>query len=181
MRSLILLPVIALLGISAAHAAEPAQQKIGYVDMARALNDVDDGKAAKARLKSDFEGKQKKLDQMQTELKAKKDEFDKQSSMMKPEIKQQKQDELQRKFLELQQTYMQLQKELMDKEQQITQDIAGKLRSIVAKLGDRDGFTLIMDIGDTVLYYKRHLDMTDEVVREYNRQYATSAAAKSGK
>jgi len=71
MRSLILLPVIALLGISAAHAAEPAQQKIGYVDMARALNDVDDGKAAKARLKSDFEGKQKKLDQMQTELKAK--------------------------------------------------------------------------------------------------------------
>jgi outer membrane protein len=178
MRSLLIIPVVALLPCSLARAeSAPTALKIGYVDMARALNEVEDGKAAKAKLRSDFEEKQKKLDSMQTELKGKKDEFDKQSAMMKPEVRQQKQDELQRKFLELQQTYMQLQKELMDREQQVTQEIHGKLRTIVGKLGDRDGYNIILDIDETaVLYYKRHLDVTDDVVREYNHQYAASSA-----
>ncbi len=160
--------VLALLSASAAHAADI---KVGYVDMGRALNDVEDGKAAKSRLQSDFTDKQKKLDAMQTELKAKKDEFDKKATMMEANVKQQKAEELQRKLIELQQTYMQLQKELVDRESQLTQEIAGKLRNIIAKVGDRDGYFMILDIGDNVLYYKRHLDVTDQVVQEYNRQY----------
>lgn len=162
-----------------ADALAQAAPKVGYVDMARALNEVEDGKAAKAKLKSDFEGKQKKLDSMQNDLKAKKEEFDKKSSMMKPEVKAEKQDELQRSFVELQQTYVQLQKELMDRESRITQEIAGKLRNVIAKLGDRDSYTMVLDIGETVLYYKRHQDVTDEVVREYNQQYGTSGSGSA--
>ncbi len=154
-----------------ANVAHAADLKIAYVDMARALNEVEDGKSAKARLKKDFDEKQKKLDKLQNELKAKKDDFDKKSSMMKSDVKQAKQEELQRSFLELQQTYMQLQKELMDKENQLTQEIAGKLRTVIDKIGDKDNYTVILDIGETVLYYKRHMDITDDVVRAYNRQY----------
>jgi outer membrane protein len=167
--------VVFMLGLGiagSAVAAETQELKIGYIDMGRALNEVDDGKAAKAKLKSDFDEKQKKLDAMQNDLKAKKDDFDKKSAMMNPDVKGQKQDELQRKFMELQQTYMQLQKELVDKESQLTQEIAGKIKNIVVKLGDKEGYTMILDIGDTVLFYKRHMDITDDVVREYNRQYA---------
>ncbi len=165
-----LLVFLAVLGVASSGAA--ADVKVGYVDMAKALNEVDDGKTAKAKLKSDFDEKQKKLDALQNDLKAKKDDFDKKSGMMKPEVKAEKQEELQRKFMELQQTYMQLQKELMDKESQLTNEIAGKLRSIIAKIGDRDGYNMILDIGESVLYYKRHQDVTDQVVQEYNRQYA---------
>jgi outer membrane protein len=145
--------------------------KIGYVDMARALNDVEEGKAAKAKLKADFDGKQKKLDEMQNELKAAKEDFEKKAAMMKADAKQAKQEELQKKFVELQQTYMQLQKELMDKEGAVTQDITGKLRKIVVRIGDREGYSIILDIGETVLYFKRHMELTDKVVQEYNEQY----------
>ena len=148
-----------------------AVEKIAYVDMAQALNDVEDGKAAKARLKADFEGKQQRLDKMQTDLKAKKEEFDKKSSMMKPEIRQSSQEDLQRQFMELQQTYMKLQQELMDKEGQITQEIGRKIKTVIDKIGDRDGYTMILNIGDTVMYYKRHQDITQQVVLEYNKQY----------
>jgi outer membrane protein len=176
MRSslLVLVPVFALGGTAYAQSTTDKGLKIGYVDMARALNEVEDGKAAKAKLKADFDEKQKKLDKMQNDLKAKKDEFDKKAAMMNPEAKAQKQDELQRSFLELQRTYMELQKELSDREAQITAEIADKLRRVIASLGDRDGYNLIVNIGDTVLYYKRHQDMTDEVVREYNRQFAAT-------
>ena len=172
MRTLFFAVAMALcasVGVGHAQAAE--EMKLGYVDVARALNEVEDGKAAKGKLKSDFEGKQQKLDKMQTDLKAKKEEFEKKAGMMKPEAKQAKQEELQREFMELQKTYMQLQQELIDSESGLTQEIGKKLKSVIEKIGDRDGYTMILNIGDTVMYYKRHRDITDEVVREYNKQY----------
>lgn len=163
--------VAALSVILAAQVAAAEELRIAYVNMARALNDVEEGKAAKEGLKKDFEKKQKKLDAMQTELKKKKEDFDKQKSTMKPDSREQKQEELQKEFLELQQTYMNLQQELMGAESKATADIATKLRSVVNKIGDRDSLHLILDISDQVLYYKRHQDITDEIVKLYNQQY----------
>lgn len=158
--------------LNPAHAAEsPSAFKVGYVDMARALNDVEDGQAAKAKLKSEFDKKQKQLDKMQTDLKNKKDEFDKRAAMMKPEARQQKQEELQREYMEVQKVYMQLQQELVESEGQVTQDIGRKLRAVIEKIGDRDGYQAILNLSEGVLYSKRHQDMTDEIIREYNKQY----------
>ena len=151
--------------------AQASEPKIGYVDMARALNEVEDGKLAKAKLKSEFEKKQQQLDKMQTDLKASKEEFEKRAGMMKAEAKQAKQEELQRGLMEVQKTYMQLQQELMESETQVTSEIGKKIRAVIEKIGDRDGYLMVLNMGDTVLYYKRHMDMTDEVIRDYNKQY----------
>ncbi|MBC7793527.1 MAG: OmpH family outer membrane protein [Clostridia bacterium] len=156
-----------------------AEEKVGYVDMARAFNELEDSKQAKDQLKRDFDGKQKTLDEAQNKLKAKKDEFDAKSAMMKVEVKQQKQEELQKDFATLQQTYMQLQQDLSKREGALVQDITRKLRKIVEKVGDRDNYGMILDIGETVLYYKRHQDITDTVIREYNKEYGTSTAKEA--
>ena len=152
--------------------AQAAELKIAYIDMNRALNEVEDGKAAKAQLKKDFDGKQKQLDSLQKELKAKKDDFDKKAAMMKPEVRSEKQEELQKSFIDLQQTYSKLQKELLDRESELTQQIYGKIRKIIEKMGDREGYSIVLDIGNTVLYYKRHMEITDDVVKEYNGQFS---------
>jgi outer membrane protein len=156
------------LGHASAAANEP---KIGYVDMARALNDVEDGKAAKAKLKVDFEAKQQKLDKMQNDLRDKKEAFDKRVAMMKPEARQEKEAELQRAMMEVQQTYMQLQQELMESETQLGQSIRKKLQAVIDKVGDKENYFLILNTGDTVLYNKRHMDLTDDLIREYNKTY----------
>ncbi len=171
MRTAGLFAILLVAFLSSPRPAAAEDHKIGYVHMARALNEVGQGKTAKAKLKKDFEQKQIKLDKMQKDLKAKKDQFEARKGMMKPEARLEKKEELQTSFLKLQQTYMELQQELMGREAKITQEIAGKLRAVIAKIGDRDGYTLVLDIGDTVLYYKRHRDLTDLVVKEYNQQY----------
>lgn len=153
--------------------ASAATLKIGYVDMAQALNEVDQGKAAKAQLKRDFAQKQAKLDKLQKSLKAKKDAFDKQKGTMKPDVREQREEELQQDLIQLQQTYAQLQQELMQKQSKLTQDITSKLQAVVDRIGDKYGYNIILNIGDTVLYYKRDLDITEQVVREYNKQYGT--------
>lgn len=174
MRPLLAASIAAVSVLSAtvpsAHAKKQAIN-VAYVDMARALNEVNDGKSAKQQLKSEFEQRQTKLDRMQKELKAEKKRFDKKKAMMKPDARAAKQQELQRRFMELQQTYMKLQQELVKQESELTQGIAAKIRKVIAKIGDRDGYDLIVDIGDTVLYYKRHREITDQVIREYNRRY----------
>ncbi|MBI5510171.1 MAG: OmpH family outer membrane protein [Deltaproteobacteria bacterium] len=151
--------------------AAAQDMKVAYVDMAQALNDVEDGKSAKGKLKADFDVKQKKLDELQTQFKAKQEDFEKKKAMMKEDVRQAKRDELEKDFMQLQQTYSQLQRELIDAEGKVTQEISTRLKAVIEKIGDRDSYTLIINIGDTVLYYKRHQDITAEVVKEYNRQY----------
>jgi outer membrane protein len=162
--------VLALTLLSAAPALAE-DLKVAYVDMARALNEVEEGKAAKDRLQGEFKLKQKKLDELQTQLKAKQAEFEKRKAMMKEDVRQAKMEEMQRDFLELQQTYATLQKELLEEERKQTEQIASRITTVVSKIGDRDGYQMILNIGESVLYYKRHQEITDLVVRMYNEQF----------
>jgi outer membrane protein len=142
--------------------------KIAYVDVRQALEGTDEGKREIAKLKKDFEASQKKIDGMQEDFKKLKDAFDKQSVMLKEEVKQQKMAELQKKYVDVSQNAQQLQKEISDKQQTMMASLMGKVRGVVEKIGDRDGYTLILDRGETVLFYKRHMDITDEVIKQYN-------------
>jgi len=146
--------------------------KIGYVDMQAALNQIEEGKREKNKLKKDFDEKQKKLDAMQEDLKKLKEDFDKQQTVMKEDARLKRQTELQNKFMELQQHYMGMQKELNERQGEVTKEIFSKMKVIIEKIGDRDNYTVIFSRDDSnVLFYKRHQDITDEVVKQYNSQY----------
>ena len=98
--------VFALLFVITLFAATGASaQKIGFVDLQRALNEVDEGAKAKAKLKKEFEKKQKQLDSKQEKLKAMKAELDAGGMMLQPDVKQQKMAELQKELVEVQQLY----------------------------------------------------------------------------
>ncbi|MCC6811096.1 MAG: OmpH family outer membrane protein [Deltaproteobacteria bacterium] len=157
--------------VAAAQADTPAF-KIGYVDMQSALNLIEEGKKEKNKLKKDFDVKQKRLDDMQQELKKSKEDYDKQSAMLKDDVRMKKQTELQEKFMKLQQEYVAMQKDLSEREQAVTREIFGKMKGIIEKIGDRDNYTLILERNEgNVLYFKKHMDITDEVVRIYNSQF----------
>jgi outer membrane protein len=173
MRSSLIAATLVLAAATSARAqtAPAPGLKVGYIELARALNEVEEGKAAKAKLKADFEAKQKQLDKLQIDLKAKKEDFDKKAAMMNPEVREQKAAELQKGIMELQKTYTDMQRELSEREAAVANEIGEKLKRVVNVIGDRDGYFMILNIADNVMYYKRHLDITDEVVREYNRQF----------
>lgn len=147
--------------------------KIGYVDMQRVLNEVEDGARAKEKLKREFDEKQAQLDRKQEELKKKKEEYDKQSLVLKEEAKRQKQQELQQDFIELQQLYAKLQKELSENELNLTKEIFDKAQAVIAEIAQRDGFTLILDKAEgRILYALPSMDITNEVIRKYNEKYS---------
>lgn len=148
--------------------------KIGYVDMQRVLNEVEDGAKAKDRLKKEFNEKQAQLDRKQEELKRKKEDYDKQSLVLKEDVRRQKQQDLQQDFIELQQLYAKLQKELSENELGLTKEIFDKAQSIIADIAQKDGFTLILDkMEGRILYALPSMDITNEVIRKYNEKFSS--------
>jgi outer membrane protein len=157
-----------------ARIAHADDSKLAFVDLQRALEETNDGKAAKNRLKSDFDKKQQELDAKQEELKKLKEEFDKKSTLMKEDAKQKAAADLQQRFMQLQETFARLQKDLAQKEQDATRGILGKLADVVRVIAERDHFSMVLERNSAVVYGQPSLDITNEVIRMYNKQSSGS-------
>jgi outer membrane protein len=182
MRHLLRLAPLALL---LAAGAARAEVKIGYVDLQRAIREVDEGKVATATLKKDFDEKQKQLDGRKSEFERLKGDFEKQSVVMADAVKKEKAAELDRKAMELQQLFMALQKDLSEREGEVMRGIVDKMAGVVREIAEADGFTMVLERQDAgIIYAPASLDLTNELVRKYNSRFgagkpgAKPAAAK---
>lgn len=154
--------------------------KLGYVDVQRALNEVEDGRVAKAALKKEFDEKQRVLDQKQEELKVMKEDLDKQSSLLSNDAKQDRLNELQKKMLEMQQLYMNLQKELSSREGEVTKGIFERMNRVLNQIAEEENYSVILERNESsILFARPHMDLTNELIRKYNAQLA--ADKKGGK
>lgn len=167
----ILLGAALFLGLLMVGAPAFAQSpKIGYVDLQRALTSVAEGKAAKDKLKKDFDAKQKKLTDKQENLKKLKDSLEAGASMMTDQAKQEKFQEYQREMAELQQLYMEMQRELAEKETQATQTIFKKMEGILSQIAKEKKYDLILEKTESsVLFAKDGMDLTDELIKRYDK------------
>jgi outer membrane protein len=163
--------------IDAAAAAE--SDKFAFVDLQRALEETNDGKAAKAKLKTEFERKQKELNDKTEELKKMKEALDKKSALMKEDALRKEGADLQQRFMQLQETYNRLQGELQTKEQDATRGILQKLQMVVAKIAEREHFVMVFERQSSVVWGQPSLDITNEVIRMYNSSQAGASTQKS--
>ena len=162
-------------------AAARADIKVGYVDLQRALLEVEQGRAAKAKLQSVLDKKQKELDKEQEVLKKEKETLDKQASAMNQETLVQKQTELQKKLFELAQKWEKGKQEMATKERTELQAIFQKMDPIIAQIAQREGLTFVFEKTDSGLVYApAHLDLTNELVRMYNDKNKGGASAPTG-
>ncbi len=162
--------VLAALLIFAMQGVAHAQAlKIGLVDFQKALNEVEEGKRAKANLKSQFEAKQKTLMDKQNALKALKDQLETQRAALSADAMKQKEAEYRDKFMELNRILAESQNEIATKEGEITKTIVLKLRKTVNTIGAQDGYALIFETSqDAVLYAPQATDITVKVIQAYN-------------
>lgn len=162
-----------------ARSAQAQNMKIGYVDVQRAIQEVEEGKAARTRLKSELDARRAQMAKKQTELEKMKADYDKQSPVLSDEAKKKKQEELQKAFLEAQNSAQEMQEELTGKEQEAMQGISKRMLQIVADVSEREGVTYVLDKA-ILLHAPAANDLTNEVVRLYNDKHG-NAAAPAGK
>ena len=175
-----LVALLAGLSLLAPRIAHAAELKIAYVDLQRAFAEVDEGKAAKAKLEQMRDAKQKEIDKDQEVLKKEKETFEKQMSTMTDAARTQQGTELQKKLYELQQRFEKGRAELAQTERETLSGILSKMQPIIQGIAQRDGFTMVFEKTDSgLLYAPPSLDITNELIRQFNEKSKAGGTATS--
>ena len=145
--------LLSLVGLLCASAVAHADIKLGYVDLQRALTEVNEGIAAKKRLQVEVDKRKKEFEAEQTKLRTDKEVLDKQGAVMSEEVRTQKFTELQKRLFELTQKAERLQLELQDAEKKELKKIFEKMDPIIASIAQREGLTMVFEKTDSGLVY----------------------------
>ena len=169
----------AFLAVMSAAVPAHADLKFAYVDVQRALNECDAGKRAKA----DFQGRvtsvEAKLQRQQNEVQSLKDEIEKKGMLMNPDQRQGLQDQYMEKLKNFERDYKDSKDELQAKDQEVTAKIVHDLAQVIRTLGERDGYTMVMEKG-SILWGAPGIDITDQVIRSYNAMHVTIGSVGEG-
>lgn len=148
-----------------------ADLKVAYVDIQRAINECNAGKEAKKVITKDIEKIQHLGADKQKELQTMKESFEKQTLMLTPEARAQKEKEYQSKLREFQRWADDTQNEMNQKRMEMERNISAGLIKVIQKLGIEEGYTFILERNENiVLYVSKTLDITDRVIKAFDAQ-----------
>ncbi|MDD9942361.1 MAG: OmpH family outer membrane protein [Myxococcales bacterium] len=165
----VLLAAATTLVVAGAPASADAQSKIGVVDITRAISETEDGRKARDKLKKLTDKRQKALDKQKGDLLKMKEAIEKQQAVLSAEVLAKKNQDLQKAFAELQTNLMEFQRELSAKEAELTKDILERMTEIVRRIGQKDGYSMILDRQQGgVVYVPSSYDLTDVLIQRYN-------------
>lgn len=169
-----LIPILGIafgfIGMSAT-GAMGADIKIAVVDLQKALQSVDSGKSAKSTLEKEFNEKKKSLQAEEESIKKMTEDFKKQAAVLSEEAKGRKQNEIQERLIKYRELFSKSQFEIQNRERQLTEPIIGKLRGIVSDLGNKQGYTIILEKNEnSVLFSQPKDDLTEEVIKSFNKK-----------
>ena len=163
--------VLALVGVLAlgriAHADEI---KLGYVDLQKAIQETTVGKKAKKELESEFNAKKVELQKKETDLKKMNEDLEKKKVALSDDVRQKKSQELQQEMMKFQREVGESQMNIQKKERELTQPILEKLQAAMEKVAKAGGYTMIFEKSEqSVLWAKKDVDLTDAVVKEFEK------------
>lgn len=150
-----------------AFGAEGADLKIGYVDFNKALNESENGEKTIKFLEEFIENKNSLVLKKEAEIKKLEAALVKQSSVLTPESRKDKEDQLKKLYIDFQRMKDDFQEEILKKRTELTQEIQKDLIAIVNSIGKKEGYTYILEMG-MIHYARKHLDITEKVIKIYN-------------
>lgn len=149
--------------------AARAEEKIGYVDLQRALNESDAGRKAKEEFKVEVDKLQAKLKKQKDEIDNLKEQLEKKAVVMKEAERDNAEEEYRRKLRDFERNYKDSQADLQRKDGELTGAIIKDLQEVIREYGEKEGFTVILEASNSaVLYGAKSADLTEYVIQRYN-------------
>lgn len=149
-----------------------AQSKIGIVDLAIVIDESDAGKAANAQLAQFIAARQADLDTLEGQITGLETELSGESlAAADRSAKQTQIDQLVNDYMTRMNTY---ENEIQQVANVLRQNVLAEIGAVLQWYGDNNGFDMILD-ASAVLYYRRVVDLTYDIIREYNALRAEGA------
>jgi outer membrane protein len=166
-RSLIAITVLlAVLSLSSTAMAQSAM-KIGVVNLQRAINEVSEGKKARANLESRMEKIKAEVDKRRKELETMQESLEAGEMMLSDEALTEKRTAFQTKYYEFQQMVVGSEQEMTQLQSELTNDLLEKLYKVARSVGAESGYNLVLE-STAVVYTNGVADITDLVIARFN-------------
>ncbi len=148
--------------------------KMGVVDPQEVLEKSRAGRRALDALKEYAMTRQKVMATDEEELKSLEKQMKDQESSMSETQKRDKQNQFRTKLQEYQRRAQEFNQELAGKQKELVDDYMKRIGVATRTVAERGGFSIVMDKGSDntiriVLYNKSVLDLTDQVIKEFDR------------
>ena len=163
----------------AAPAALAAGGKIAFVDTQTVFDKTKVGKKYQGVLKEYYESRKKILDIDADEIQKLREEYGKQSAVLKPEIRKEKEDSISRKISDFEKKRSEFNNELAKKNEELSTLFNQEMMVILKDLAKKEKISLIlnrtinvMSKGEVpaVLYGDDELDLTEKAVSEMDKK-----------
>jgi outer membrane protein len=145
--------------------------KVGVVDLQKLQKNSKAFQKASLGVKKKFDDMQQKLNDERNALAKLEDEFKKQSMMLSLDAQEDKKRELEKKQRQFKFMYDEYSQDMKDTEMEAIKKVMKELEKIVEKMGEKEGYTIILErrtLG--LLYFNNTIDLTDRVTDAYDKQ-----------
>ncbi len=165
MKSVLLILLVSFLSL-----AVHAESKVGYVDVQKAIQSTAAGKKAKESLDAEYNKRKKDLDKKKADIEKMGQDLEKKRAVLSEEVMGKKSAELQEEMMKFQKQVAESQLEIQKKEKELVEPILNKMKTLIEKVATEKQYTLVIEKqGQNVLYAQKDADLTDDVVKAYEK------------
>jgi outer membrane protein len=177
--SAVLVAALCILGLAwpqQALAAAKDSFRVGVIDPQTVIEKSKAGSRALAALKEHAQARETVMKNDQKELEALQEELKNGNTNLSEEEQKRKQERFAQKFQAWQKQGQEFQNELAQKQKDLVQEYMKKIEEATSAVASRHGFDVVIDKGSEntlkiVLFNRDGLDLTNEVVKEFDRRF----------
>jgi outer membrane protein len=171
-RYLLISMVIVALSFLSYGSLAMASEKTGFVDIREVMLKSIEGKKAAEEFRKVYEKDKNQIQAKETELKKLKEDIEKQRTVLTETAMKEKEAAYQKKFRDYQLQVKDANEELQARDQELSKKMLPEILKVVHNIGDKEKYTVIIDIGTVPLaYFAKENDLTKRVIEEFNKTY----------
>jgi outer membrane protein len=154
--------------------------KVAIINIQDAVTRTQEGQKRLAALQEGFRPKGEELSKQAQEVQTLRQQLAKGANTMSEDAQRTLQRDIQQKERDLQRQNEDLEAEFGRQQQEILNDIFGKVKAVIQKYARESGYSIVLDISSPqspVVDAFNELDITGPVIERYDQQYPQQAAA----
>ncbi len=172
--------VLAIVLLTASSVALAAGGKIAYIDTQVVFDKTKLGKKYQGVLKEYFESRKKILDLDADEIQKLREDYQKQSAVLKPEARKEKEETIGKKISDFEKKRNEFNGELSKKNEELSTEFNQEMMAILKDMAVKEKISLVLNRtinvsqkGEipAVLYGDQDLDLTDRIIVEMDKKF----------
>lgn len=171
---MLLVGVVCSAWLTVASAAEPV--KVGFVDIAKVMENAPQAEAARARLESEFAPRDQELVRSQDKLKEMEDRLSRDGDIMSEEARRNLEREIIGQRREIKRSRDEFREDFNIRRNEELRKLQKRVSDAIETLARQSGYDLVLS--NSVLYSSRRVELTDLVLQKLRDDYRKAPGQK---